>query len=262
METIPENKMPILFIGHGSPMNLVLENDFTQSLKNLKEILPRPKAILVFSAHWVSRGIYITGDQNPEQIYDFYGFPENLYQIHYKSQGLSSLAEQIFQTTENFKIRPSYNRGIDHAAWAVLKHIYPEADIPVLEMSMDYYQPGKYHYELGKNLAFLRKEGVLMIGSGNLVHNLGMIRWEIDSEPYQWALRFDLEIKEALLQKNHKKLVDFNASDKQFCLAHPSYDHYLPLLPVLGLQEENEKIHFLHESIQNASISMRSFLIQ
>lgn len=249
-----------LFIGHGSPMNILADNPFTRDLKKLSDQLPEPVAILVISAHWLTRGTHITASANPEQIYDFYGFPDNLYKYRYNAPGSPGIAKRITETVGNSIILPDPHRGIDHAAWSVLKHIYPEQKIPVLELSLDIEKEPAYHYRLGQKLASLREENILVIGSGNIIHNLSDIDFDENAPPFEWAEVFDLHIKTALLRKEFDGLINYRDFGSSSQRAIPYPDHYLPMLYILGMTGANENIIFVHESFQNGSISMRSFI--
>jgi 4,5-DOPA dioxygenase extradiol len=256
----PVNKYPVLFIGHGSPMNILADNSFTRDMIKLRERLPLPKAILVISAHWLTRGTHVTSGEHPEQIYDFFGFPHNLYKCKYATPGSPEIAEVVIETVGNNIVYPDPNRGIDHAAWSFLKHIYPEQKIPVLELSLDIEKDPVYHFELGKKLAGLRNEGVLVIGSGNIIHNLSLIDFNENAAPFGWAQEFDDLVKSALENKDFKTLVDYHQLGINSRKAIPFNDHYLPMIYILGMMNEDENVNFIHESIQNGSISMRSFI--
>jgi len=251
---------PALFIGHGSPMNITEVNDYTKHLNKLGNELPRPKAIVVISAHWLTKGTLVTGDKNPLQIYDFYGFPQKLYEIEYKPTGLPLLAEQIIEIGGG-KIQNSLKWGIDHASWSVLIHAFPKADIPVLEISIDLNMPPVYHYEVGRLLQKLREKEILVIGSGNLVHNLYDIDYRTNSEPYEWAVEADDTLKQLIITEDLEGLNSFPQKNKFGHKAVPSPDHYYPMLYVMGMKLPEEKIEFTYEGIQNGSISMRSFII-
>jgi 4,5-DOPA dioxygenase extradiol len=259
---MPNSKMPVLFIGHGSPMNIVHHNAYTQSLQTLGASLPKPEAILVVSAHWLTQGTFVCSANNPKQIYDFYGFPDELYKAEYHPPGAPAIAQSIVQKLgfENIQIDTEW--GIDHASWAVLIHMYPKADIPLLEMSLDMTMNEESHYTFAQKLSFLRRQNVLIIGSGNIVHNLQRIVYQDDAQPYPWALEFDQYIKDALLQKDRDRLLRYKELSPTGKIAVPTNDHYLPMLYSAALQEDGEQIHFFHESIQNASISMRCFIVQ
>ena len=254
-------KMPVLFIGHGSPMNIVEKNNYTSSLAALGETLPRPKAVLVISAHWQTRGTYITGAAQPETIYDFYGFPEALYQEKYACPGSVKVAKRIENFTSG-EVALDPDRGIDHAGWAVLKHMYPKADIPVLECSLDMRKSPQAHYDFAKKLAFLREEGVLIIGSGNIVHNLSQLDFSSLYVPdiYPWAAAFDQTVAALIKQREHQKLIAYEKLP-YVNLAVPTDEHYLPMLYALAMQTEDENLTFICTDIQNASIAMRSFIL-
>ncbi|MDF2569034.1 MAG: ygiD [Sporomusa sp.] len=253
-------KMPALFIGHGSPINIIEDNSYTRSLIELGKNLPKPEAILVVSAHWQTKGTYITCSLAPETIYDFYGFPDELYEITYNSPGAPEKAALVQETTSQ-GIRGDYDRGIDHAAWAVLKHMYPNADIPVMEMSLDVMKLPRDHYELGRKLVSLRNQGILIIGSGNIVHNLSRINFShLYGDSYSWAVEFDKQIADALVNRDHSKLIDYDKLPYATA-AVPTNEHYLPMLYAAALQEEQDLLHFTCTDMQNGSISMRSFVI-
>jgi 4,5-DOPA dioxygenase extradiol len=262
-------KMPVLFIGHGSPMNIILENDFTRHLNELGKILPRPKAILVISAHWLTDGTYVTCAERPKTIYDFYGFPKELYRLNYPSPGSPHDAKLIAELVKKPLINCDYSWGLDHAAWAVLKHIYPKADIPVIEMSLDYSpyngwnrQTLHYYYDLAKQLNPLREQDILIIGSGNIVHNLRLVDMEnMDAEPYDWAIEFDEKVKRDLLERNHNDLLDCQNTSRVLSLSVPTLDHYLPMIFTIAMQGNDDALEFTYEGFQNRSVSMRCFKI-
>jgi 4,5-DOPA dioxygenase extradiol len=267
-EVSSDNKMPVLFIGHGSPINLIMKNDFTNHLVQLGKELPTPKVILVVSAHWLTDGTYVTCTQKPRTIYDFYGFPDELFKLRYPAPGSPRHARLITKSVKRAKITCDNSWGLDHASWAVLKYMYPKANLPVVEMSIDYSfndwypKPLQYHYELAKDLAFLRDMGVLIIGSGNIVHNLRLIDFEkIDAQPYDWASEFDEEVKSALLSGNHRELISYQNLTRRAHLAVPTLDHFLPMIYALALQEEGEPLKFTFEGFQHGSVSMRCFRI-
>lgn len=267
MEKNNRKKMPVLFIGHGSPMNLILKNQFTYSLSRLGEKLPRPRAILVISAHWLTPGTYVACMDKPKTIHDFYGFPEELFEMEYPCQGSPDDARLLIRSVKKTQIKCNNDWGLDHASWAILKHIYPGADIPVFEMSLDYsfneWHPKtlRYHYDIASELAILRDKGVLIIGSGNIVHNLGIIDFRnIGAQTYDWAAEFDNMVKINLLNKDHGSLIDYQKMNGA-ALAVPTLDHYLPMIYVLALRDEDEQLKFTYEGFQYGSISMRSFQI-
>ncbi|MGE5575307.1 MAG: 4,5-DOPA dioxygenase extradiol [Ignavibacteria bacterium] len=263
----PSKKMPVLFVGHGSPMNIILKNSYTESLAKAAKEIPKPKAILVISAHWLTNGTFVTCVEKPKTIYDFYGFPEELYQLNYPSPGSPENAQLTIKTGRSAKITCG-NWGLDHAAWAVLKHMYPDADVPVFELSLDYspfndWNPKsmQYHYDLGSELAPLREKGILIVGSGNIVHNLGLIDFDTDAKPFEWAVKFDEQVKQCLVSGNHKALINYLELGKEANYAVPTQDHYLPMIYSIGLQGKEEPLKFIHEGFQNGSVSMRAFQI-
>jgi 4,5-DOPA dioxygenase extradiol len=257
-----DKKMPALFIGHGSPMNIILKNDFTKHMSELGKKLPRPEAIMVVSAHWLTSGTYVTCTDNPSQIYDFYGFPEELYSIKYNCMGSPRHAALTKKVAKSTAINCSDDWGLDHASWAILKHIYPKAAIPVYELSLDMTRDLAFHYNLGKELAGLRKEGILIIGSGNIVHNLRLMDFDTDAAPNDWVLDIDEKMKNCLSKENHAALINYVKLDDRIKLAVPTLDHYLPMLYVLGMQSKEDKLTFVHEGYQNKTISMRSFILE
>ncbi|MHA2008275.1 MAG: 4,5-DOPA-extradiol-dioxygenase [Promethearchaeota archaeon] len=268
--SISENsteKMPVLFVGHGSPMNIISDNEFTRDLIKLGKILPKPKGILVVSAHWLTGGTKVLCSQTPRTIYDFYGFPEQLYAIDYPAQGLPELAKIISKRLEAYDVKCDYHWGYDHASWAILKHIYPDADIPLIELSLDYgfnswnLKSIEYHYKIARNLAFLREEGVLIIGSGNIVHNLGIFDIQVNAPIMSWAKELDESVKQNLLTQNHENLINFKKLGDSAHIGIPTWDHYLPMIYTIALQEKNETLKFVHEGFQHGSISMRCFQI-
>jgi 4,5-DOPA dioxygenase extradiol len=259
--------MPVLFVGHGSPMNIVLDNSYTRSLLQAAKALPKPSAVLVVSAHWLTNGTYVTCVDKPKTIYDFYGFPSELYRLSYPSPGAPRAAELTMKAVSSTRVGCG-DWGLDHAAWSVLRHMYPEADVPVFEMSLDYSpynswnpKPLEYHYRLASELAPLREKGILIIGSGNIVHNLGLIDFNIDAKPYDWAVKFDGKIKEALASGSHQQLISYLGLGKEAVWAVPTLDHYLPMIYAIALQRKGEELRFIHEGFQNGSVSMRTFQI-
>ena len=259
--------MPVLFVGHGSPMNIVLKNSYTESLVKTATKIPKPKAILVISAHWLTNGTFVTCVKKPRTIHDFYGFPDELYNISYPSPGSQENAQLATKTVKSTHVKCG-NWGLDHAAWAILRHMYPAADVPVFEMSLDYspfndWNPKslEFHYKLGSELAPLREKGVLIIGSGNIVHNLGLIDFDIDAKPFDWAVKFDEKAKLYLVSGNHKGLINYLEIGKEAHYAVPTQDHYLPMIYAIGLQTKGEALKFIHEGFQNGSVSMRAFQI-
>jgi 4,5-DOPA dioxygenase extradiol len=262
-------KMPVLFIGHGSPMNIIANNDFTRSLVRLGKELPRPRVILVISAHWLMDGTFVTCTEKPETIHDFGGFPEELYRIQYPSPGSPDDAKLITELVKLPPVKCDNSWGLDHASWAILKHMYPKADIPVIEMSLDYSpyngwnrQSLQYYYDLANQLKPLREKNVLIIGSGNIVHNLRLADMDnTNVKPYEWAIEFDEKVKRNLLERNHQGLLDCRNMSRATSLSVPTLDHYLPMICAVALQEKGDDLSFIYEGFQNRSVSMRCFKI-
>jgi 4,5-DOPA dioxygenase extradiol len=262
-------KMPVLFIGHGSPENIILKNSFTERLARLGRELPRPRTILVISAHWLTDGTYVACADKPKTIYDFYGFPDELYRLSYPSPGSPGDAQLITELVKKPPVRCDYSWGLDHAAWAILKHIYPEADISVFEMSLNYSPDNgwnrptlQYYYDLAGQLKILREKDILIIGSGNIVHNLRVVDMNnMNAKPYDWAVEFDEKVKRDLSGQNHRGLLDCQDMSRATSLSVPTLDHYLPMIFAIGLQEKGDALEFIYEGFQNRSISMRCFKI-
>lgn len=258
------NRMPSLFIGHGSPMNVLALNPYTEALRALAASMPRPSAILVISAHWITPGIRLTSGPAPAQIYDFFGFPEELYKVKYEAPGSPGLAARTagLLSRAGFAAAEDPSRGIDHAAWAVLLHMYPEADIPVVAMSLDYkLKPGRW-FDVGAAIASLRDEGALIVGSGNIVHNLYRFEAETDAKPYPWTLKFNDAVKDAVVRGDREKLALYSLPVEESKESVPTPEHYLPLLAVLGTMAPGEKAIVFHESFQNASVAMTGYSIR
>jgi 4,5-DOPA dioxygenase extradiol len=254
-------------------MNGVAKNEFTEALHSWAQTRPRPDSILMISAHWMTQGTFVSCQPQPKQIYDFYGFPDELYQIKYPCPGNPSLAEKVVQHLHTFfqsekPERGTWNLaeggcsaawGIDHGAWTVLLHMYPQADIPVVQLSLDMSKPPEYHYQLGQALRELLQENLLIVGSGNIVHNLSLIAWEDNAPTPRWAREMDEKVKDLLLANDHAGLIAYPHAGLHAHQGIPTQDHYLPMLYILGLQAQGQKIKFLYEGMQNASISMRCF---
>ena len=251
-------RFPVLFLGHGSPMNIAQKNEFTDALGSFARKLPRPDAVFMVSAHWTARSTMVTGNENPPQIYDFYGFPDELYRVSYTPRSSLALAEK---TSSILDSPLSEDWGIDHGAWSVLMRLFPEADVPVTQLSLDMTKGLDYHYETGRKLAALRDENILIIGSGNIVHNLRDISYEqYDPEVAAWASDFDRVIAEDLSSAKHDRLVSFDKAYGGLAQrAHPTLDHYLPLLYAAGAAG-NDAVSFIHEGFQHATLSMRCVL--
>ncbi|MCJ0763648.1 4,5-DOPA dioxygenase extradiol [Variovorax terrae] len=257
-------RMPVLFIGHGSPMNAIEDNEFRQSWQALgKEFgtkFPRPQLILCISAHWLTRGWYLTGMDKPKTIHDFGGFPQELFDQQYPAPGAPAVALEISQGIKQPAVGLDKQEwGLDHGTWSVLKPMFPQADIPVVQLSMDYNRPPAEHFALGRQLKGLRDRGVLIVGSGNIVHNLRATqRSAASNQAYDWAIEFDKTIGDYLQKGNLAALADFQKLGQVAQLAHPTYDHYLPLLHAAGAVDAKEAPRFFNNLFQAASISMRS----
>lgn len=252
-------RMPVLFIGHGNPMNAIAQNAFTETLNKLGETIPKPKAVLCISAHWMSEGTWITHMKNPKTIHDFYGFPKALFDVRYPAPGSPEIAELVKNEIPGSKIHLDDELwGLDHGTWSVVRHLYPRANIPVLQLSVYMEQSPEYHFELGKQLRKLRDEGILIVGSGNIVHNLRTLIWEENAEAYDWAIEFDEWVKGRILARDFSSLVHQATTLRAGKLSIPSPDHWYPLLYSLGASDESDRIHFEYEGIENASISMRT----
>jgi 4,5-DOPA dioxygenase extradiol len=256
---LPSSKMPVFFVGHGSPLSAIEDNAFTQSLVEMGRSLPeKPHAILVISAHWFTRGTYVNTSPFPKTIYDFSGFPEALYDIEYPAQGAPDFAEAIIDAIP--EVRADQKWGLDHGAWSVLVHMFPEADIPVFQMSIDNSKPIYYHFQFAEQLRELRDKGVLIIGSGNIVHNLRLFMSKHDEAPFDWAVEFDEWVKGKILTGDYNSLIDYEEQGPSALLAVPTTEHYLPMLYALALSDDEEEIRFTYEEVVSA-ISMRSFRI-
>jgi len=256
-------KMPVLFIGHGSPMNAIEENEFVAGFRKIGKEITRPKAILCISAHWETRGTFVTAMEHPKTIHDFGGFPKELYDVQYPAPGSPELAKETQSLIQKTGVVLDENWGLDHGAWSVVKHLYPHADIPVIQMSLDYSQPPQYHYELAGELRSLREKGVLIIGSGNMVHNLGLVDWQRLHElyAYDWAMEANEKMKRFIINDDHTSLIQYAKQGKDFQLSIPSPEHYLPLIYALGLKEKNEKISFFNDKPVAGSLFMTSVSI-
>jgi 4,5-DOPA dioxygenase extradiol len=249
--------LPAIFLGHGNPMNSMAQNTWTEAWAAIGDSIPRPSAVLCISAHWYLQSTRITAMPRPRTIHDFYGFPRELYEVQYPAPGDPELARRVQQMLAPLPVALDEAWGLDHGAWSVLRHMYPDADVPILQLSIDETQPASFHYELGKKLAPLRDEGILIVGSGNLVHNIQMYAWEGQMpDPYDWAARFDTKARELILRSDYKALVDYKKLGPDALLSIPSPDHYLPLLYVLGSIRQGEAISFPVDGFDGGSMSM------
>lgn len=266
-EALPNTeRMPVLFVGHGSPMNALEDNVFTQSLKKLGEPFKKegkkPAAILVVSAHWLTRGTYVNIAPKPETIHDFGGFPQALFDAQYPAPGSPDLAKEAAKLSA--LIHETEDWGLDHGAWTILMHLFPDADVPVFQLSIDYYQPLQYHLDLAKQLDALRDKGVLIVGSGNIVHNLRLSMERLrtgDTRPYDWAVEFDAWTKEKIAGRDFKALLNYEQAGESGKLSVPTPDHYIPMLYTLGLAGEKEEIVQAYEEVTLGGISMRTFQV-
>ena len=251
-------RMPVLFIGHGSPMNAIESNVFTNGWKAFAKTLPTPKAILMVSAHWYTNSLCTSDVTSPKMIYDMYGFPDELYRVNYPAKGSPELAKRL-QILLGSQLSINNTWGIDHGAWSVLVHLFPKADIPLVQLSVNAHLEPLEFYDIGRKLRILRDEGILIIGSGNIVHNLGRVAWDMPTKGFPWADAFDSYIKEAILKNDHNKILDYrNASGGQPSV--PTPDHYDPLLYVLGATYPEDPIHIVNDSRSMGSLSMTSYV--
>ena len=259
----PTAPMPVLFVGHGNPMNAIEENAFVAGFRQAAETIPHPNAVLCISAHWETNGTFVTAMEKPRTIHDFGGFPPALFEVQYPAPGSPELAEEIKREVTRTAIGLDHRWGLDHGAWSVIKHFYPAANVPVIEMSLDYSQSPQYHYNLAKELAPLRKKGVLIVGSGNMVHNLRMAAWDRLESPfaYDWALEAADKMKTAILSGDHHPLIDYSAQGRAFDLAIPTPEHFLPLLYALGLKEDGENVALFNDLPVGGSLTMTSVRI-
>lgn len=256
--------MPTLFLGHGSPMNAIEENDFVRGFRKVAAEIPKPKAILCISAHWETRGTMVTAMKNPPTIHDFRGFPPELYKVQYPANGDPSLAAETKRLVTQTEIGLDQDWGLDHGAWSVIKHLYPLADVPVIQLSLDYTKEPQYHYALAQQCRSLRRKGVLIIGSGNMVHNLRLVAWNklnAGAYAYDWAMEASAKMKHFILDRDHHSLIHYDKQGQAFRLAIPTPEHYLPLLYCLALQRENEEARLFNDVPLGGSLTMTSVRI-
>jgi 4,5-DOPA dioxygenase extradiol len=262
--SIQEEKTPLLFIGHGSPMNGIEDNSFSQSWGKLGKELAQPKAIICISAHWLTRGTFITAMEKPKTIHDFGGFPKALFDVEYPALGNIELAKETKQLITKTNVGLDHEWGLDHGTWSVVRQMYPKANIPVLQLSIDYYQSPQHHYELAQELATLRRKGVLIIGSGNMVHNLRMAAFDKMNVPnygFDWAVEINEKFKKHILDNDHKPLINYESLGSSAKLAIPTPDHYYPLLYILGMQEKNEQATIFNDVAVAGALTMTSVRI-
>ena len=257
-------KLPVLFIGHGSPMNGIEDNEFSRTWAKFGKEIPKPKAVLVISAHWLTNGTHITAMENPKTIHDFGGFPQALFDVEYPVKGSPELAKAASELITSTKIGLDHDWGLDHGTWTVVRHMYPNADIPVLQLSIYYNKPAQYHYDLSKQLASLRKKVVLIIGSGNMVHNLQMVAWDKLQEPeygFDWAIEMNTIFKEKIQNNDFESLVNYEKLGSAAILAIPTPDHYYPLLYSIALRDSNDEVSFFNDKPVGGSLTMTSVKI-
>ena len=259
-----EQVMPVLFIGHGSPMNGIEDTAFSRRWSQMAKEIPTPKAVLVVSAHWFTKGTKITAMDFPKTIHDFGGFPQELFDVQYPAPGNPVLAKETAELLHSANVEFDHDWGLDHGAWTIIRHMYPEANIPVLQLSIDYTKGPQYHYDLAKELNALRKKGVLIIGSGNMVHNLRMVAWDRLNDPeyaYDWAIQMNNKFKELIQAGNHKPLINYSSLGKEAMLAIPTPEHYLPLMYTLGLKSSKDDVSFFNDKAVGGSLTMTSVKI-
>ena len=257
------DKMPVLFLGHGSPMNAIEENQFVTEFRNVSGNIQTPTAILCISAHWETKGTFVTAMESPQTIHDFGGFPQALFDVQYPAPGSPSLAKETKELITTTEVGLDEQWGLDHGTWSVIKQMYPAASIPVIQLSIDYTQPAQYHYDLAKQLVSLREKGILILGSGNMVHNLGKVAWDKLNQPFafDWAIEANEKMKSWMLDGDHQQLIDFKKQGSAFDLAIPTPEHYLPLIYSLALKDEKDSISFFNDEPLGGSLSMTSVKI-
>lgn len=257
-------KMPVLFLGHGSPMNAIEENQFVAGFRNVAKTLPKPNAILCVSAHWFTKGTKVTAMEMPQTIHDFGGFPQELFNVQYPAKGSPELAQITHELLLPTPVELDHEWGLDHGAWTVIKHLYPNADIPVIQLSIDYTKSAQYHFELAQKLQALRNKGILIIGSGNIVHNLRLVdfaNFDRDNYGYDWAIEARETVNNYLIDGNYQPLIEYEKQSTAVQMAIPSPDHYLPLIYTLGLQQKGESISLFNDKLVAGSLSMTSLKI-
>ncbi|NMA65098.1 MAG: 4,5-DOPA dioxygenase extradiol [Clostridiaceae bacterium] len=255
------SKMPVIFAGHGSPMNAIEDNDYSRTWRDIAKRIPKPEVIISISAHWYTKGTKIMNDEVPETIYDMYGFPKELYEIVYNapgSPGIAKIAKELISKETEY----DNSWGIDHGTWSILVHMYPKRDIPVFQISIDAYSPPETHYKIGRELKCLREKGVLLFGTGNIVHNLRLVDWHMGSKGFDWAYEFDDYIYENVMNKNHDKILNYDEMCSSAKHAVPTPDHFYPLLYVLGATDEEDKVSVFNKSCELGSLTMTGYLFE
>ncbi len=264
-ENLPNTeRMPLLFLGHGSPMNAIEENQFVTGFRDVAKTLPKPKAIICISAHWFTKGTKVTAMELPQTIHDFGGFPKALYEVNYPAKGQPELANAAKLLLEPTLVELDEKWGLDHGAWSVLRHLYPKADIPVIQLSIDYTKPAQYHFDLAQKLSRLREKGILIIGSGNIVHNLQLVdfqNFDRDDYGYDWAIEARTVLNSYLLKGDFQSLIDYETKSTAIQLAVPSPDHFLPLIYTLGLKQKEDELSLFNDKLLAGSLSMTSVKI-
>jgi len=253
----------MLFLGHGSPMNAIEENQFVSGFRTIATTLPKPVAILCISAHWETVGTHVTAMDQPKTIHDFSGFPEELYTVQYPAPGSPELAAKVKNLVQKTNVILNIQWGLDHGCWSVMKHLYPQADIPIIQLSLDYTKKARYHYELAKELTPLRNQGILIVASGNMVHNLGLVAWDRMNDTYgfDWALEAREKMNACILNNDHESLINYAMQGPAFRNAIPTPEHFLPLLYVLGIKEKNESVLLFNDQPIAGSLTMTSVKI-
>ncbi|AYD47353.1 4,5-DOPA-extradiol-dioxygenase [Arachidicoccus soli] len=257
-------KMPVLFLGHGNPMNAIEENEFVNGFRNIAKTLPTPNAILCVSAHWFTNGTMVTAMEMPKTIHDFGGFPKALFDVQYPAKGAPALAKETKELLLPTIVALDEKWGLDHGSWSVIKHLYPNANIPVIQLSIDYTKPAQYHFELAQKLNTLRNKGILIIGSGNIIHNLRLVdfpNFDKENYGYEWAIEARATINNYLLDGDYQPLIEYTKLSKAIQLAIPTPDHYLPLIYTLGLQQKSENLYLFNDKLVAGSMSMTSLKI-
>lgn len=264
-ESFPNTeKMPVLFLGHGSPMNAIEENEFVEGFRNTAKTLPKPQAILCISAHWFTNGTKVTAMEMPRTIHDFGGFPQELYQVQYPAQGSPELAKSTQNLLQPVSVELDDQWGLDHGAWSVIKHLYPEANIPVIQLSIDYTKSADYHFELAQKLNSLRHKGILIIGSGNIIHNLRLVdfyNFHKDNYGYDWAIEAREKVNNYLFNEDFDSIINYEKQGKALQLAVPTPEHYLPLIYTLGLKDKTDSMELFNDKLLAGSLSMTSLRI-
>ncbi len=257
--------MPVLFLGHGSPMNVIEENEFTEGWKRLALTLPKPKGILCISAHWETKGCFVTSAEAPPTIHDFGGFPEELYNIRYAAQGSPRLANEVIDLVKTVNVNADMKRGFDHGCWSVISRMYPEANIPMVQLSLDHLLNPEQHFELAKELAPLREKGILIVGSGNMVHNLRMVAWDkmnADDYGFDWAIEASTKMKTFINKGDDTSLIRYAKQGKEFELAIPTPEHFLPLLYVIAIRDKNDTVRFFNDKAVGGSLTMTCVAVE